>query len=92
MNETEKLKQEIAKLREELYQLKSMLSVSTMPFELREIIRNEVTKGEDSQTAVTRVIEVDVGTIPTEITIPVNPIGIIVLQWKGKQYKLPYIQ
>lgn len=91
MNETETLKQEMVKMREEISQLKSMLSVSTMPFELREQIRNEVTKGEDATTTVTRTQEIFLADLPVTLTLPVNPIGVVVLQWKGKEYKLPYI-
>lgn len=66
----------------------SSFSLEGMSYNTKEIIRNEVIKGEDSITAPTRQYTVVNG---QEITLPTNPTGILVLKWRGKEYKLFYV-
>jgi hypothetical protein len=86
MNNQE-LQNQIDELRRQVEALSSMLTIQDMPYDLKEIIRNEVIKGEDSVTAVTRDITIT-GT-PYDLTLPVNPTGILVFNWRGKEYKIP---
>lgn len=81
--------EQIQQLKDELEQLKSMLTFSTMPFELKEIIRGEVIKSEDSLTSPTQqLILTGEGEV---ITIGKLPTGVLVFQFKGKEYKIPFL-
>jgi hypothetical protein len=88
MNNAE-LTKEVETLKEQVAELQAMLSIVGMPYELKEIIRNEVIKQEDSTQAVTRTELISA--TPTSITIPVNPTGTLVLKWRGKEYKIFYV-
>ncbi len=87
--EVSKLKQEVEELKQQVKDLMAMLEVNTMPYELKEIIRNEVIKSEDSIQPLTRE-EIILG-VPTSIYVPVNPTGTLVLKWRGKEYKIFYV-
>lgn len=81
--------EQIQQLKDELEQLKSMLTFGTMPFELKEIIRGEVIKSEDSLTSPTQqLILTGEGEV---ITIGKLPTGVLVFQFKGKEYKIPFL-
>lgn len=85
----EELTKEVKTLKEQMAQLQAMLSIVGMPYELKEIIRNEVIKQEDSIQAVTR--DIGLSGEPENITVPVNPTGTLVLKWRGKEYKIFYV-
>lgn len=87
--EISKLKSELETMKQQIADLQSALSIVGMPYELKEIIRNEVIKGEDSLQAPTRN-ETITGT-PFDLVLPTNPVGTLVLQWRGKEYKIPYV-
>lgn len=55
MNNAE-LTKEVETLKQQVAELQAMLSIVGMPYELKEIIRNEVIKQEDSTQSVTRNI------------------------------------
>lgn len=86
MNNAE-LTKEIETLKEEVKMLQGFLTNVGMPYELKEIIRNEVVKGEDSTQAVTQIIDIG-GDL---ITLPIQASGVLVLKWRGKEYKLLYV-
>lgn len=88
MNNAE-LTKEVESLKQQVADLQAMLSIVSMPYELKEIIRNEVIKQEDLTVAVTRTVII--GETPTSITVPVNPTGTLVLKWRGKEYKIFYV-
>lgn len=74
-------------LQTQVNQLQDMLTVTGMPYDLREIIRNEVIKNEDDTQALTEVYNVTAGSV----TAPKAYTGTLVLKWKGKEYKIPYL-
>jgi len=82
-----KLQKQVADLTKQVEELTTKLSVGSMPFEFKEVIRNEVIKGIDSATAVTR--DVIVTGTPYSLTLPVNPTKILVFVSRGEEYKLP---
>jgi hypothetical protein len=88
MNNKE-LQNQIDELQKQVDALSSMLTIQDMPYDLKEIIRNEVIKNEDSTTAVTRD-EIITGT-PYTLNLPVNPSGVLVFKWRGKEYKIAYL-
>ena len=80
---------QIEALQQELKDIKSMLTFGTMPFELKEIIRGEVIKSEDGLTTPTeQLILTGEGEV---ITIGKLPTGVLVFQFKGKEYKIPFL-
>lgn len=83
------LNKQVQDLTKQVVDLSAMLQISTMPYDLKEIIRNEVIKGTDI-TAPTRT-ETITGT-PYELTLPINPNTLLVLKWRGKEYKLLAIE
>jgi len=85
--EITKLQQEIESLTTQVNELKSMLELNTMPYTLKEIIRNEVIKSEDSTQQLTRDEIIGL----TTITVPLNPTGTLVFKWRGKEYKIFYV-
>jgi hypothetical protein len=87
--EISKLKRDNEVMKQQIADLQSALSIAGMPYELKEIIRNEVIKQEDSTQALTRT-EI-ISDTPTSITVPVNPTGTLVLKWRGKEYKIFYV-
>ena len=74
-------------LQEQVKQLQDMLSIVGMPYELKEIMRNEVIKQEDSTQSLTQVYNV----VSTSVTAPRQYSGTLVLKWKGKEYIIPYL-
>lgn len=88
MNNAE-LTKEVETLKQQVAELQAMLSIVGMPYELKEIIRNEVIKQEDSTQSVTRNIILSGD--PESITVPTNPTGTLVLKWRGKEYKILYV-
>ena len=84
MNTDERIKQ----LEEEVQALKQMLTLQGMPYELREIIRGEVIKGEDSLITKTQVYTDSRG---DTVTGPKAYLGILVFEWDGKEYPVPYL-
>jgi len=74
-------------LQNEVNQLREMLNVIGMPYELKELIRNEVIKNEDSTQELTEVYNVVAGSV----TAPKAFTGALVLKWKGKEYIVPYL-
>jgi len=87
--EISKIKEEVATMKQQIEDLQSALSITGMPYDLKEIIRNEVIKQEDSTQAVTRNIILSGD--PESITVPTNPTGTLVLKWRGKEYKIFYV-
>lgn len=84
-----KLQKQVDELTKQVANLTMKLGVGSMPFEFKEQIRNEVIKGIDSATAVTRS-EIVTST-PFDLTLPVNPIGVLVFISRGVEYKIPYL-
>ena len=89
MNNVE-LTKEIETLKEEVKMLQGFLTNVGMPYELKEIIRNEVVKGVDSVTSPTRQ-ELITGT-PFDLTLPATPNTLLVIKWRAKEYKLLAIE
>lgn len=86
--EISQLQKQVSELTKQVADLTMKLGVGSMPFEFKEQIRNEVIKGIDS-TAVTQNITIT-GT-PYNITLPVNPTGVLVFISRGVEYKIPYL-
>jgi hypothetical protein len=85
------MNEEIKILKEKVKVLEDKLSLSTMPLEIREIIRAEVIKGENSDTP-TRQQTVSIGDLPVTLTLPINPTGFLVLKaTSGREYKVFYV-
>lgn len=84
-----KLKNEVEELKRQVNDLTIKLSVGSMPFEFKEQIRNEVIKGIDSITAVTR--DEVIASTPYNLTVPVNPVGVLIFVSHGVEYKIPYL-
>ena len=79
------LEQKVAELERKL---EGSLSITGMNYDLKEIIRNEVIKQEDSVTPVTFSYQVTAGEF---IDLPVNPTGILIFKWREREYKIPYL-
>lgn len=80
--------QQFNDLQEKVTQLENMLSIVGMPYELKEIIRNEVIKQEDSTQTLTEVYPVSMS---NEVTATKSYAGALVFKWKGKEYTIPYL-
>lgn len=85
---TPEQQQQLNDLQEQVKQLQDMLSVTNMPYELREIIRNEVIKNEDSTQTLTQTYNTSGG---QTVTATKAYAGTLVLKWKGKEYIIPYL-
>lgn len=81
---------QIKALEKRISDLEMKLAISTMPFELKEQIRSEIIKGEDSTASITRVEVIPAG--GASITVPSNPTGTVVFKSPGgRQYTIPYL-
>lgn len=82
------MQEQIDNLQRQIDDLKNQLSNVGMPMELREIMRNEVVKdvtGETFEQSIT------INAVPIVLTgIPDMPDGIVIIKWRGKEYKVPY--
>ena len=83
------MKMQINLLKQKVAELESQLTNVGMPYSLKEIIRNEVILQEDSVTATTQLVVTP--TAGDDITLPRYYTSYLVFQWRGKQYKIPYI-
>lgn len=83
------LKMQVKELTQQVADLTTKLGVGTMPYEFKEQIRNEVIKGIDSITAITR--QETVTSVPYDLTLPVNPTGVLVFISRGREYKIPHL-
>jgi hypothetical protein len=85
------MNEQIKLLEDRIKVLENKLNLSTMPLEIREIIRAEVVKGENSDTP-TRQQTVSIGDLPVTLTLPINPTGFLVLKaTSGREYKVFYV-
>lgn len=84
-----KLQKQVEDLTKQVQDLTIKLSVGSMPFEFKEQIRNEVIKGIDSVTAVTR--QETISGTPYLLNLPVSPVGVLVFISRGIEYKIPYL-
>jgi hypothetical protein len=87
--EISQLKAKVSELEASILELKNMLSISGMPYDLKEIIRNEVIKAEDLVTPTSTVK--NILAVPYSLTMAVIPTGVLILKWRGKEYKLLYV-
>jgi hypothetical protein len=78
---------QIDNLQRQIDELKKSLSDKDMPMELREIMRNEVIKDQLAENQATTTVTMSPG---GDITFPTPMTGVIILKWKGKEYKVPY--
>lgn len=81
------MEQEIQQLKERIEKLERALTLSGMPYELKEIIRNEVIKGEDPTVTLTQ----SYGLGETTVVAAKAYSGVVDFEWKGRIYKIPYI-
>ena len=82
------LTKQVEELTQKVSTLESALSYSDMPFELRETIRNEVIKGEDTVIGITQSYTV----VLEQILGPAPFSGALVLRNKSGEYVIPYLQ
>lgn len=81
------MNEQINNLQRQIDDLKKSLNNKDMPMDLREIIRNEVIKDEQSYAQPTTTVVMSVGDY---ITFPTPLTKIVIIKWKGKEYKVPY--
>jgi hypothetical protein len=79
---------QVADLTQKVASLENALSYSGMPFELRETIRNEVIKGEDTVIGIAQSYTV----VLNQIRGPALFTGALVLRNKSGEYVIPYLQ
>lgn len=83
------MQEKILQLEERIKALEEALNFTSMPFTLKEIIRNEVIEGIDTISPTTTAFNLT-GNVQT-INVSKTPLGILVLKSRGKEYKIPYI-
>jgi hypothetical protein len=88
MNNVE-LTKEVETLKEQVAQLQAMLSIVGMPYEFKEIIRNEVIEQEDEQYDTTENIVLPIEGDP-EIEVGKIQSGYLIIKWRGKDYRIAY--
>jgi len=82
------MQEEINQLKARVQQLENMLTLNGMPYSMREIIRNEVIKGEDSTVTLTQVYTDSGG---DTITAGKAYNGTLIFRSYGKEYVVPTI-
>lgn len=83
------MQEQISNLQNQIDELKKSLSNKDMPMELREIMRNEVVK--DQTDEAYEQAGISIPAVPIIITgVPKMNDGTLIIEWKGKQYKIPY--
>jgi len=85
----DQLNKTIQTLTDRINELETLLNIETMPLTFREAIRNEVIKDVDTLSITTQTITVGAG--GGDIIVPKNPDAILVVNYKGRNYKVPYI-
>ena len=83
------MEQRMQQLEKEVREVKEMLSITGMPYALKEIMRNEVIKQEDNITTGLTQVYTDSG--GATLTGPKAYAGRLIFKWKGREYKVPYI-
>ena len=83
------MQEQINQLQKQVKELQDALTFSGMSFDTREIIRNEVIDNEDTITVRTASITVPAG--GSTFNVPAAYTGFLILKWRGKQYKVPYV-
>lgn len=81
------MQDQINNLQQQIDDLKNQLSNTGMPMDLREIIRNEVVKDDADFAQPTTTVTMAVG---NDITFPTPLTKMLIIKWKGKEYKIPY--
>lgn len=82
------MQEQLNNLQTQINDLKKQVSNKDMPIELRETIRNEVIKEEKDETQATTVTTIVA--LGNQVTVPTPFTKVIVIKWKGKEYKVPY--
>jgi hypothetical protein len=86
------MNEQIKALEDRIKVLEDKLNLSTMPFEIKEIIRGEVVKDIDPLTPATRQESISIGDLPVTLTLPINPTGFLVLKaTSGREYNVFYV-
>lgn len=82
------MEQEIQQLKERVTELENMLTILGMPYDLKELIRNEVIKGEDSTITLLQSYEDSNG---DTVIAPKQYLGVLRLESKGRIYFVPHL-
>ena len=81
------MQDQINKLQDRVTELENMLSILSMPLELKENIRNQVIVGEDSSVVLTQSYSV----VASAVDAPVAYTGTILLKNRGNEYVIGYL-
>ena len=82
------MQEQINNLQQQIDELKQALDNRDMSIELRETMRNEVVKDVKSDTFTQNIT---INEVPVVLTgIPAVANGIVIIKWRGKEYKVPY--
>lgn len=82
------MQEQINNLQQQIDELKQALTEKDMPMELREIMRNEVVKDELDYTQTTNTQSV--GPDGGNVTVPNLFTKLLIIKWRGKEYKIPF--
>lgn len=80
------MQEQINNLQNQIDELKQALDNRDMSMELRETMRNEVVKDEQKYAQPTTTVTMTEG---DDITFPTPLSKILILKWRGKEYKIP---
>jgi hypothetical protein len=83
------MQEQIIDLQKQIDDIKAMLANTGMPFQLREIIRNEVIKDQDMSTPINAGFTV--GAEGDSMLVPPFPNGYLILRWLEKEYHVPFV-
>lgn len=82
------MQEQINNLQNQIDELKQAIENNSMSMELRETMRNEVVKDVKTDTFTQSIT---ISAVPVVLTgIPAVANGIVILKWRGKEYKIPY--
>lgn len=82
------MQEQINNLQQQIDELKQALDNRDMSMELRETIRDEVIK---DVTNTTYTQDITITSVPVVLTgLPAVANGIVIIKWRGKEYKIPF--